>query len=92
MAKAIVSFRVMPESPDVDMKALEELCLQKVKDFAGECETRVEIEPIAFGLKALKIKFVMDEDLGSTEPLEISISEIEDVSSMEILDVRRAIG
>jgi elongation factor 1-beta len=92
MAKAIVSFRVMPESPDVDLKALEELCLIKIKEFAGETETKLEIEPIAFGLKALNFKFVMDENLGSTEPLENSISEIEDVSSMEILDVRRAIG
>jgi elongation factor 1-beta len=92
MAKAIVSFRVMPESPDVDLKVLEKLCMEKIKEFAGETEARIEIEPIAFGLKALKIKFVMDEDLGSTEPLEKSISEIENVSSMEILDVRRAIG
>ena len=82
----------MPETPDVDLKKLEEDALNKIKEFAGEGETKIEIEPIAFGLKALKITFVMDENLGSTEPLEKSISEIEDVSSFEIIDVRRAIG
>jgi elongation factor 1-beta len=92
MAKAIISSRVMPDNPDVDLKKLEEVCLNKIKEFAGDCETKLEIEPIAFGLKALKITFVMDEDLGSTEPLEKSISDIEDVSSFEIIDVRRAIG
>lgn len=92
MAKAIVSVKVMPESPEVDMAALEKACLEKIKDFAGETETKVEIEPIAFGLKALNIKFVMDEDIGSTEPVENSIGDIEDVASVEVLDVRRAIG
>ena len=92
MAKAIVTSRVMPESPEIDLTKLEENCLNKIKEFCGEVETKVEIEPIAFGLKALKITFVMDESLGSTEPLENSISSLEEVSSFEIIDVRRAIG
>ena len=91
MAKAIVSIKVMPESPEVDMKELETQCLDKIKDFAGETENKVEIEPIAFGLKALKIKFVMDEALGSTEPLEQAVETLEKVASIEVTDVRRAI-
>lgn len=91
MAKAIVSIKVMPESPEVDMKELETHCLDKIKDFAGETETKVEIEPIAFGLKALKIKFVMDEALGSTEPLEQAVETLKEVASIEVTDVRRAI-
>lgn len=92
MAKAIISLKIMPDAPDVNMEELEKVCLEKIKEFAGETETKVEIEPIAFGLKSLNIKFVMDESLGSTEPIEKSISEIENVSSAEITDVRRAIG
>ncbi len=92
MAKAIITIKMMPESPEVDMEKLEETCLSKIKDFAGEGETKVEIEPIAFGLKALKIIFVMDESIGSTEPLEKSIDELENVASVEVIDVRRAIG
>ena len=82
----------MPESPEVDLKKLEEDCLSKIKEFSGESDAKVEIEPIAFGLKALKITFVMDESLGSTESLEKSVTSIEEVSSIEIVDVRRAIG
>ena len=82
----------MPESPEVDMEGLKVICLSKIKDFAGEGETKVEIEPIAFGLKSLNIKFVMNEELGSTEPLENSINEVEGVASIEVIDVRRAIG
>ena len=48
--------------------------------------------PIAFGLKALDILFVMDEAKGSTEELEKTVSQIEGVESVEVPDVRRAVG
>jgi translation elongation factor aEF-1 beta len=53
---------------------------------------KVSVEPVAFGLKSLNIIFVMDESLGSPDPLAESISEFEDVASAEITDVRRALG
>ena len=84
--------KIMPDSPEVNMEELEKNVMGKIVDFAGETETKVEIEPIAFGLKALKIIFVMEESIGSTEPLENSIESIEEVNSVEIIDVRRAIG
>ena len=84
--------KIMPDSPEVNMEELEKNVMGKIVDFAGESETKVEIEPIAFGLKALKIIFVMEESIGSTEPLENSIESIEEVNSVEIIDVRRAIG
>jgi translation elongation factor EF-1beta len=34
----------------------------------------------------------MDEKLGGTDPLEAKLSEIEGVNSVEVIDVRRAIG
>jgi len=36
--------------------------------------------------------FIMDEDIGSTEDLENSISESENVVSAEVVDVRRTLG
>jgi translation elongation factor EF-1beta len=36
--------------------------------------------------------FVMDESLGSADELEAKINELEDVQSVETVDVRRAIG
>jgi elongation factor 1-beta len=93
MAKAIVTLKIMPESPDVDMKALEETVVEKIDAFTGEAgEKRVELQPIAFGLKALQIMFVMDEKQGTTDPLEQEIASIEGVNSVDVVDVRRAIG
>ena len=92
MAKAIITLKIMPVSPDIDLEKVQVAALEKIKTFAGEGETKKEIEPIAFGLKALKIIFVMDEAKGSTEPLEKEIQEIQGVNSVEVIDVRRAIG
>ena len=92
MANAIVTIKIMPESPDVDLEALSTKTKEKIADFAGEGDTKQEIEPVAFGLNALKIIFVMDEAKGSPEPLEKEIEKLEGVNSVEVIDVRRAIG
>lgn len=92
MANAIVTIKIMPTSPEVDLSKVEDTVKEKIKNFAGEGETKTEIEPIAFGLKALKIIFVMDEQKGSPDPLAEEISGLEGVNSAEVVDVRRAIG
>lgn len=47
---------------------------------------------MAFGIKALILIFVMKEETGSTEPLEENIKNISAVQSVDVTDVRRAIG
>lgn len=92
MANAIVTIKIMPESPDVNLEELSTNAKEKIAEFAGEGDTKQEIEPVAFGLSALKIIFVMDEAKGSPEPLEKEIENLEGVNSVEVIDVRRAIG
>ncbi len=92
MASVIVTLKIMPESPDVDLGGLEASVKKKIEHFCGETETRTSIEPIAFGLKAIRIIFVTDENKGSTEKLENDIATIDGVNSVEVVDVRRAVG
>ncbi|MBU0667161.1 MAG: elongation factor 1-beta [Nanoarchaeota archaeon] len=92
MAQAIVTVKIMPKSPEVDLEALEAKAKIKIAEIFSEGDTRTEIEPIAFGLKAVKITFVMDEQLGSPDKVAEAIEEFEEVNSAEIVDVRRAIG
>ncbi len=93
MGKAIVTLKIMPASPDTDLDALQREAEARIDAFVSENgEKRAEIEPIAFGLKALKITFVMDESQGSTESLEQDISAIDGVNSVDVIDVRRALG
>jgi elongation factor 1-beta len=93
MAKAIVTVKIMPEDPEVNLQAVQDTASEKIDAFVGESgEKRYEIEPIAFGLKALKITFVMDEKIGTTDPLEQELASIDGVNSVDVIDVRRAIG
>jgi elongation factor 1-beta len=82
----------MPQSPSIDLSKIEAEAKNEIIAFCNSKEFKTQIEPIAFGLKALNILFVMDENKGSTEELENKISQIDGVESVEVTDVRRAIG
>ena len=83
--------KIMPASPEEDLNKIEEKAKQEILDF-GAGYGKTEIEPIAFGLKAVKIFFIMDESRGGTEDLEENLRQIDGVQSAEVTDVRRAIG
>ena len=91
MAQMVVTFKLMPESPDVNLDDVKKNTESKVKSFAGEGEVRFEEEPIGFGLVALKVLFAVDEEK-SLEELENDLKTIEGVSSVEVVDMRRGIG
>ena len=96
MATVVITLKIMPKSPDVNLdKVYTEAC-KMVREFLDQKhkdgEIRKEIEPIGFGLKALKLLFAMDENLGTTDKLEDNLKKISDVESVECTDARRAIG
>ncbi len=92
MADVVVTMKIMPDSPSENLKKIEAESLKMIKEFTGLDNHKVEIEPVAFGLKAVKIIFVTPESKGATDDLEKQISEIKGVNSVEVTDVRRAIG
>jgi elongation factor 1-beta len=92
MADVVITMKIMPDSPEVDLKSVEEKALEKITKFAELSNYKVELEPVAFGLKAINILFVMDEAKGATDSLEEDVAKIEGVNSVEITDVRRALG
>lgn len=92
MAQVIITLKIMPDSPEIDLAGLEEQVKAKIVDYAGEGDVKSEQEPIAFGLKALKITFVADEEKGSTDNLEKEVNNLDGVNSCEVVDVRRALG
>lgn len=92
MANAIVTIKIMPESVETDLEAIQAIAEKKIAAFSGNDQLRVEIKPVAFGLKSLNMTFVIDESLGSPEALEKELQAIEGVNSAETVDVRRAVG
>ncbi len=62
-----------------------------IAEFGGTIG-KVNIEPVAFGLKAVVFMFAMAESIGSTEELEARIAAVQGVNSVQVTDVRRAVG
>lgn len=91
MAKMFITIKIMPEGVETDLNSIREKANEIAKRFEAELLDKDIIEPVAFGLKALKLIFLLDESKGSEE-LSNAISELEGVSSAEVVDMRRAIG
>ncbi len=87
MAQVVVQMKVLPDGIEVDLEKLrtqiEEVLPEGVRLF------KVVEEPIAFGLKCLKVTVTMPEDVGGTDPVENAISSIKEVSRVEIEIVSR---
>ncbi|USN45518.1 MAG: elongation factor 1-beta [Candidatus Woesearchaeota archaeon] len=92
MADVMITLKVMPESPDVDLAALQVKTKEAITNFCKEEQIRFEKKPLAFGLNELHATWVMDENIGTTDPLEEVIAAFDDVSSVEVIDVRRTLG
>jgi translation elongation factor aEF-1 beta len=90
MGKALVKIKIMPESPEVNLKLIEEEAKKVVKKIAGT-EAKTEEEPIAFGLNAVILQFMIDESI-PLEGIEEKLKGIPSVSSIDIIDFRRAFG
>lgn len=91
MATILLTLRIMPESPEVNLETLKTEIFEKINNF-GAKPNNAELTEVAFGLKALKVTLSMDESKGSTDILEDDIITIDGVQSVEVVDVRRAIG
>ena len=90
MGIAVVKIKILPTSPDVDLEELKATILSMVEGKGGK-NCKIEQEPIAFGLEALIVFFAWPEEL-ELESLEDDINKLEDVSSTQVLDMRRALG
>jgi len=91
MATAGIQFKIMPETVDTDLETLKTEIKSKVESFESGVFSEAKEEPIAFGLKALIITMALSEDEES-EAVEKALSEIEGISSVELIDYRRVIG
>tara|TARA_Y100000034_G_C6898815_1_gene415008 strand:+ start:1742 stop:2020 length:279 start_codon:yes stop_codon:yes gene_type:complete len=92
MAQVAVIMKVVPGSPDADFSKISEECVKIIKDWSEASEVKIEEEPLAFGLKAIKLIFLMDEKKGDTDPLESLLQKVDGAQTIETADVRRAFG
>ncbi len=90
MGTALLTIKIMPTSPEVNLEEIKEKAQVVVEEGKGR-KCRFEEEPIAFGLKAVMVFFDIDEEQ-ELEPIEQGLRKIQNVSSAEVTDMRRAFG
>lgn len=98
MAIVIITLKVMPTSPEEDLNPIKEAATKLITAFGGQIGTMrdgtiaIKEEPVAFGLKAVVFMFSVTDAMGGTEELEKKIAELPGVNSVQVTDVRRAVG
>lgn len=90
MGITAVIVKIMPESPDSDLKALEEKA-KRTLEIHGAQNVSFEEKPVAFGLKAVMAKFAWPEEK-PTDLIEEILGKVDEVSAVDIVDYRRAFG
>lgn len=91
MADVVIVLKIMPESPSTDLAKLKKAA-EKLITASGAKLYKDEIQPVAFGLNALLLTIVADEDKGSTDALEEQIGKVKGVESVMVTSVSRALG
>ncbi|AHF81369.1 MULTISPECIES: elongation factor 1-beta [Thermococcus] len=80
--------KVMPTSPEVDLDKLEENIKKAIPEKYGF--VKIEREPIAFGLVALKVYVLAKDEEGySLDEVAEAFRKVEDVESAEVESVSR---
>ncbi len=87
MGEVAIQVKVMPDTPEVDLKKLSDRITSVVSD-NGRVYT-CEVQPIAVGLKALLITFIVEDKEGGSEALEEAIASLDEVESVRVVAVTR---
>ena len=90
MGTALLKMKIMPASPEADLEEIK-IDAKKIVEKGNGKNVRFEEEPIAFGLKAVIVSFDINESY-EIEPIEIGLSQIKNISSAQVIDMRRSIG
>ncbi len=87
MARVVMTMRIMPDGVEIDLDDL----LERIKGVVPEGTDigAIETQPIAFGLKAIRMNLLRDESLGGTDDIEEALSAVEGVAQADVEMVSR---
>ena len=89
MGSMIIRMKIMPKAVETNLEEIKEKVKELIESFEGKgCV--FEEEPIAFGLKALIVAFMLPES-AEIDPVQEGIEKIQGVNSIEVIDLRRAL-
>ncbi|MCK9312566.1 MAG: elongation factor 1-beta [Methanocorpusculum sp.] len=84
MGEVVVILKIMPESPEVDIKKLQEEIKAKIPGIED-----MKVEPIGFGLSAIKIAMITQDEEGAGDKVEALFSKIAGIERVEIETLNR---
>ena len=92
MAKAIITFKLMPESPDVNLENIKKKALAIAKDAGSIGQMQAKEEPIAFGLKAVLILAMFEVEGTEFDAIAEEMGRVKGVQSSEVEKMDLALG
>jgi elongation factor 1-beta len=87
MGKVAARLKVMPQSPEVDLDALQDRLENSLPE--GAKIKGFERDDVAFGLVALLPTVIVPDDAGGTEAVEEAFTGVEGVESVSVEEVGR---
>lgn len=90
MGIALYKIKLMPEDTSINLTKMQEYAKEAVESLGGKA-TDFEQQEIAFGLKSLIVGVRISEDIDGIK-IEEALRNIDGVSSLDIIDYRRAIN
>ncbi|PIN75405.1 elongation factor 1-beta [Candidatus Woesearchaeota archaeon CG10_big_fil_rev_8_21_14_0_10_36_11] len=92
MARVIITFKLMPESPDVDLAPIKEKAELIAREAGAIGQMQVKEEPIAFGLKAVLVLGMYEVEGADFDGTAAKLGEIDQVQSAEVAKMDLALG
>ncbi|AKB28255.1 Translation elongation factor 1 beta subunit [Methanosarcina siciliae C2J] len=88
MGDVAAKIKIMPEGIETDLAELKEKIKAVIPAMADLHGDIVE-EPIAFGLKALIVTLIVNDEEGGTEPAEEAFAKVSGVENVQVLEAYR---
>ncbi len=92
MARAVITFKLMPESPHANLEAIKRRAQEIAKVEGALGDTQAKEEPIAFGLKAVLIMAMYTIENRDFEAIAAEMQKIKEVQSAEVAKMDLALG
>lgn len=92
MARAIITFRLMPTSPDVDLQPIKEQAMTLAREGGAMGEIQAKEDPVAFGLKAVLIMGMFKVETSDFDAIAQKMAKLENVEGAEVAKMDLALG
>lgn len=87
MGEVALTFRILPESPEVDLEALVGTIKGQLP--SGAKWNTHELKPFAFGLKAIQAQIIIPDEEGGPDEVTELLQGVDNVQGVELLDMGR---